>query len=191
MDLLSNANRYLLHLRLTRRWIREGGVVIASGNARIGGRCTFDLVETVSSGATLQITINLREVSKACKFLSDYAVYLWNCDQDGEFVLCGMPEHGSALDAPFDARSARPYRRVPPTCYAGCFPKLRLDIYEAAAYRATVPRASIVTRMLLPRGLCAAVYQNPPSDVAERANGPLASVRSPFPQTSRTIAKDA
>jgi hypothetical protein len=205
MQLISeDSRRYLLLQRLARRWIQEGGVVIAAASARAGERSTFDFAETIASGATLQVTFNLREVSKACKFLSDYAVYLWNCDHEGEFVLCGIAENGTyGFDTPFDAGSARPYRRVPATCYAGRFPKLRLDIYDAKICRPTVSRAALMTRMLLPRGLCAAVYQNLPGNapakrldqVDERSPagsicGGMASLRAPFPGTPQTAAQD-
>jgi hypothetical protein len=203
MKLISDDSRqYLLHQRMARRWIREGGVVIATGSARAGERSTFDFAETVALGATLQVTFNLREVSKACKFLSDYAVYLWNCDHEGEFVLCGIAENGTCtFGTPFDTGSARPYRRVPATCYAGHFPKLRLDIYDAEVCKPTVSRAAIMIRMLLPRGLCAAVYQSLPGNTPpkhhDQVNGRsaassicagMASLRAPFPRTPQTVA---
>jgi hypothetical protein len=182
MQLISDdARRYLLHQRLARRWIRDGGVVIASESAP-GGRSTFDFVETIVSGATLQVTYNLREVSKACRFLSDYAVYLWDCEHEGEYLLCG-------LDKPFSAGNARPYRSVPAACYAGRFPKLRLEIHDAQVGKPSMSRTSLMTRILLPRGLCAAIHQMP-SDTSAICAG-MPSLRAALPRTMQTIAEDA
>lgn len=200
-----DARRYVLHQQLACRWIREGGVVIATESARGADRPTFDFAETVVVGASLQVTFNLREVGKACKFLSDYAVYLWKCDHEGEYFLCGSAENGAyAFDTSYDAARARAYRRVAAACYAGRFPKLRLDIYDAEVCKPSVMSAAIMTRMLLPRGVCAAIYQNLPSGAtakrSDHANEPAAwnslsgataSLRASFPRSPQTIAQDA
>jgi hypothetical protein len=188
MQLISDdARRYLLHRRLARRWMRDGGVVIATGSAQAGDRSTFDFAETVASGAILQVTFNLREVSKACRFLNDYAVYLWNCDHEGEYLLCGLAENDAYRLAAPQSGGARPYRRVPATCYAGRLPKFSLDIYEGQVGGPSGTRAAFMTRMLLPQGLCAAIYQKPRSEAAPTY---LASVRASFPR-ARTLAQDA
>jgi hypothetical protein len=190
MELISDdSRRYVLHRRLARRWIREGGVLIATARARAGDRSTFDFAETVTSGATLQVTLNLREVSKACRFLSDYAVYLWNCDHEGDYLLCGPAENDAFnCGVPFDVGGARPYRRVAAACYAGRFPKFSLDIYDTKVDRPTAARAAIMTRLLLPQGLCAAIYQNPPTQAAAKH---LTSPRAPFARALQTVAQDA
>ena len=41
----------------------------------------------------LQVTFNLREVGRACKFLSNYTIYLWNCEHEAEYLLCGYSEN--------------------------------------------------------------------------------------------------
>jgi hypothetical protein len=189
MELISSeARQYLLHRRLARRWIREGGVLIATGAAQAGERSTFNFAETVTSGATLQVTFNLREVTKACRFLSDYAVYLWHCDQEGEYLLCGLAETDRYNFAASSDVRTRPHRRVPATCYAGRLPKFNLDIYEAEAGTPCATRAAVMTRLLLPRGLCAAIYQNPFSEASAK---PSASLKAPFPRALQTIAQDA
>ena len=163
-------------------------MLIAAASARAGDRSTFDFAETVASGATLQVTFNLREVSKACRFLGDYAVYLWNCDREGDYLLCGPAENDAfSFGVPFDIGGARPYRRVPATCYAGRFPKFSLDIYDTEVGRPTAARAAILTRLLLPQGLCAAIYQNPPSEAAAKH---LTGPRAPFPRALQTVAQD-
>ncbi len=176
MEIISDdARRYLLHQRLARRWIREGGVVIATEPARAGMRSTFDFAETVTSGATLQVTFNLREVSKACRFLNDYAIYLWNCDREGEYLLCGLGKGDAhAIDVGGGAlRAPRPLRRVAPTCYAGSYPELRLDIYDTEMDATADMHAVFMSRMLLPRGLCAAIYQPAHSAPRKRCAGPF------------------
>lgn len=152
---------------MARRWIRDGGVVIATGSEQVGSRTTFEFVETVASGATLQVTFNLREVSKACRFLSDYAVYLWDCQREGEYLLCGLGEIDAYAFSPPGQSNPRPYRSVAAACYAGRFPRVRLDVYDARSSKPAAPRGESVTRMLLPRGLCAAIFQNPPSTLAQ------------------------
>jgi hypothetical protein len=98
--------------------------------------------------------------------LSDYAIYLWDCDRESEYILCGVADsdsHGEGA-ARQCAAPLVPYRRLAPTCYAGRYPDLRLDIYATETGAPAAKLARIMARMLLPRGLCAAIYQ--PADAA-------------------------
>ena len=141
-------------------------------------RATFELVQTVCSDATLQVTFNLREVGRACKVLSEYAVYLWNCDHEGEYELRGLAK-GSAVsaDALKTSRSAlRQYRRLAPTCYGGRHPNMDLEIHEAEATTSVPARAAIMARMLLPPGLCAVIYQSAAASRPNNCDGRLISI---------------
>jgi protocatechuate 3,4-dioxygenase beta subunit len=155
-----NIERQRVHRQHTaRRWIREGGVVIAAESAR-GDQSRLEFSETITAGVPFQVTFNLRELSKACKFLTDYAIYLWNCDQDGDYMLYGARENDSYLSAELQSSSDLPaFRRIAAACYAGRYPNMHIDIYDARHHPSAAADASLLTRMPLPRGVCAAIHQ--------------------------------
>jgi protocatechuate 3,4-dioxygenase beta subunit len=145
--------------RTAYRWIREGGVVIAAEPDH-SSPTRLEFSETVVLGVPLQVTFNLREVSKACRFLTDYAIYLWNCDRDGEYMLYAARENNSYLEAELQTSSNLPdFKRVSAACYAGTYPNMQIDVYDARHHPSAAARESLLTHMLLPRGICAAIYQ--------------------------------
>lgn len=152
------------------RWIRAGGVVIAfeadSNSTRIQGLQAqeplgFGLSETVLAGETLQITTNLRAIGSACRRLTDYVVYLWNCERQAEYQL-------SLGRQPMSLAKEGLIARIAPACFAGGRPQAHLEIGIAGG--AIPGGGSVAARLILPRGLCAFVHQR--DAAAQRRTSP-------------------
>lgn len=129
------------------RWIRAGGVVVAHDAEE---PAAFGLSDTVLEGESLQITTNLRAVGSACRRLNDDVVYLWNCPLQAEYQVCiGHGPMGVARDGLIS--------RIGPACFAGGQPQAQLEVYRVGSEEFAGEYAS--ARLVLPRGLCAFIYQ--------------------------------
>jgi len=152
--------------RAERRWLREGGVLIATDGGACSDQPRLEFSETIAPDVSLQVTFNLREVGRACKFLTDYAIYLWNCTQHGDYGLYEAFENDNCSWASLAASTFQPYRRITATCYAGRYPGMQLIVHEAQQHPYEEPRASLLARMQLPKGVCAAIHRRNASDKA-------------------------
>jgi hypothetical protein len=73
-------------------------ILAAPGIVRQDIRSSFDTSSTVAAGVPLRVELTLLDLSRSCQPLADSAVYLWNCNRDGDYSLYGRGiEHENYL----------------------------------------------------------------------------------------------
>lgn len=136
-------------------------VLPQSGIVRSDIRASFIGSTTVAAGVFLKITLTLVNVSNSCTPLSGYAVYLWHCDQDGNYSLYSAPAESYLRGVLVsDANGQVTFTTIFPGCYSGRYPHMHFEIFASLA-AATSGRASLLTSQLaMPRDICSAVYSS-------------------------------
>jgi protocatechuate 3,4-dioxygenase beta subunit len=137
----------------------------APGIVRQDIRASFDTSSTVAAGVPLRLELTLLDLSRACGPLADSAVYLWNCNRDGDYSLYGRGiEHENYLrGVQFTDHAGRiAFQTIFPACYSGRYPHLHLETFKQSARSLDVTTRVLTTQLTAPRGVCSRVYADAP-----------------------------
>jgi protocatechuate 3,4-dioxygenase beta subunit len=125
-------------------------------------RPSFDTSSTVAAGVPLRLHLTLQDISRACQPLADCAVYLWNCNRDGDYSLYGRGiEHENYLrGVQFTDHEGRvAFQTIFPACYSGRYPHLHLEIFKQSARSLDATTRVLTTQLIAPREVCSRVYE--------------------------------
>lgn len=114
----------------------------------------------VATGVAMTLSMTLLD-SATCAPLAGYAVYIWHCDQDGDYSM-----YSSAVaDESYlrgvqitDATGQVEFTTVFPACYAGRWPHIHIEVYASAAAATNGKNAVATTQLAMPKAVCDAVY---------------------------------
>lgn len=136
-------------------------VLTQSGIVRSDIRASFIGSTTVAAGVQVKLTLTLVNVNNSCLPLSGYAIYLWHCDQNGNYSLYSVPAESYLRGVLVtDGNGQVTFTTIFPGCYSGRYPHIHLEIF-ASLSAATSGRASLLTTQLaMPRDICSAVYSS-------------------------------
>jgi protocatechuate 3,4-dioxygenase beta subunit len=140
-------------------------VLAAPGIVRQDIRPSFDTSSTVAAGLPLRLQLTLLDVSRACRPLVDSAVYLWNCNRDGDYSLYGRGiEHENYLrGVQFTDHEGRvAFQTIFPACYSGRYPHLHLEIFKQSARSLDAATRVLTTQLTASREVCSRVYAEAP-----------------------------
>jgi hypothetical protein len=104
-------------------------------------------------------------MSRVCQPCADSAVYLWNCNRDGEYSLYGRGiEHENYLrGVQFTDHAGRvAFQTIFPACYSGRYPHLHLEIFKRHARALDASTRVSTTQLTAPREVCSRVYESAP-----------------------------
>jgi protocatechuate 3,4-dioxygenase beta subunit len=104
-------------------------------------------------------------MSRVCQPLADAAVYMWNCNRDGDYSLYGRGiEHENYLRGVqyTDKEGRVAFQTIFPACYSGRYPHLHLEIFKQHARSLDATTRVLTTQVTAPRELCSRVYENAP-----------------------------
>lgn len=113
----------------------------------------------VAAGVPLDIVITLADVKKSCAPLAGYAVYLWHCDEAGEYSLYDLPGESYLRGLQVsDAAGEVRFTTIWPGCYRGRYPHIHFEVYSTLD-RATSGRYAVLTsQFAVPNEANDAVY---------------------------------
>jgi hypothetical protein len=140
-------------------------ILAAPGIVRQDIRSSFDTSSTVAAGVPLRVELTLLDLSRACQPLAGSAVYLWNCNRDGDYSLYGRGiEHENYLrGVQFTDRDGRlAFQTIFPACYSGRYPHLHLEIFKKGERSLNAATRVRTTQLTAPREVCSRVYQGAP-----------------------------
>jgi Dioxygenase len=140
-------------------------ILAAPGIVRQDIRSSFDTSSTVAAGVPLRVELTLLDLSRSCQPLADSAVYLWNCNRDGDYSLYGRGiEHENYLrGVQFTDREGRlAFQTIFPACYSGRYPHLHLEIFKKGERSLNAATRVRTTQLTAPREVCSRVYQGAP-----------------------------
>ncbi len=130
-----------------------------SGIVRSDIRTSFISTTTVATGTQLTITLTLVDVNATCAPLANYAVYLWQCDRNGNYSLYTAPTESYLRGIQVtNAAGQVTFTTIVPGCYDGRYPHMHFEIFSTLT-AATGGRYAVLTSQLaMPAALCNAVY---------------------------------
>jgi len=88
----------------------------------------------VASGVPLTLTLTLVNTSSSCASLAGYAVYLWHCDQGGDYSLYASSlTNVSYLRGVQEANASGEvtFTTIFPGCYSGRMPHIHFEVYPS------------------------------------------------------------
>jgi protocatechuate 3,4-dioxygenase beta subunit len=142
---------------------RTLNVLQQSGIVRRDITASFGSSQTVAAGVPLMLTLTLEQSSHGCAALQGHAVYLWQCDHNGEYSLYAPRiAHENYLRGVqvTDAAGQVTFQTIFPACYSGRYPHMHLEVYPSLATASQQSSALLTTQLALPRDTCARVYAN-------------------------------
>jgi protocatechuate 3,4-dioxygenase beta subunit len=140
---------------------RVPNILAAPGVVRSDIRPSFGTSSTVAPGVALHLELTFLDLSRACQPLADSAVYLWNCDRDGEYSLYGrgLERENYLRGVQYtDGQGRVEFQTIFPACYAGRYPHLHLEVFKANARSLDARTRILTTQLTAPREVCARVY---------------------------------
>jgi protocatechuate 3,4-dioxygenase beta subunit len=144
---------------------RAPDILAAPGIVRQDIRASFDTSSTIAAGVPLRLELTLLDLGRACQPLADSAVYLWNCNRDGDYSLYGRGiEHENYLrGVQFSDHQGRvAFQTIFPACYSGRYPHLHLEIFKQSARSLAATTRVLTTQLTAPREVCSRVYADAP-----------------------------
>jgi protocatechuate 3,4-dioxygenase beta subunit len=154
-------------------------VLTATGAVRSDIRASFIGSTTVAQGVQLVLTLTVVNVNASCAPLAGYAVYLWQCDRDGNYSLYGLPNESYLRGVGVtDANGQVSFTTIFPGCYDGRWPHMHFEVFSSLA-NATSGRYAILTSQLaMPTAAATAVYSGATGYSASVSNFSRVSLNS-------------
>src|SRR5262249_18487442 len=88
-----------------------------------------------------------------------WAVYLWHCDQDGNYSLYTAQNQNYLRGVQeTDANGTATFVSIFPGCYSGRWPHMHFEIYPSLSQAASASNKVRTSQLALPADICNAVY---------------------------------
>lgn len=114
---------------------------------------------TVAAGVPLTITLKL--VSQSCVNLAGYAVYLWHCDQDGNYSMysSGVTNENYLRGVQVaDSDGNVTFSTIFPGCYSGRYPHVHFEVFPSLAQATSGNNDVKTSQFTFTSSVFAAVY---------------------------------
>lgn len=138
---------------------RRINVLDLDGILRSDIRPSFAGLQGEAGGVPMQIELELVRSADDCAVLGQHAIYLWQCDAQGEYSLYTRRDVNYLRGLqPCDAGGVARFASIVPGCYGGRAPHLHIEVFNdlAAATSGTAPL--LVSQLGLPTEPCEQVY---------------------------------
>lgn len=134
-------------------------ILTASGVVRSDIRSSFLGTTTVAQGVPMSITLQVVNSNASCAVLAGYAVYLWHCDQAGNYSLYSAPVESYLRGVQVtDSLGQVTFTTIVPACYAGRYPHLHFEVFANLASATTGHNAVLTSQLAVPADVCNAVF---------------------------------
>jgi protocatechuate 3,4-dioxygenase beta subunit len=136
-------------------------VLNQSGIVRDDIRSSFGSSTTTAKGVPLTIKLTIEDAVNDCAPMTGAAVYVWHCDQAGNYSLysqAAASENYLRGVQATDGSGVATFQSIFPACYSGRWPHIHFEVYtdlEAATNEANKIGTS---QIALPKAACDLVY---------------------------------
>jgi protocatechuate 3,4-dioxygenase beta subunit len=136
-------------------------VLAQSGVVRADIRSSFGTSSTTAKGVPLTIKLTIQDAADNCAPMTGAAVYVWHCDQAGNYSLysqAAASENYLRGVQATDGSGVATFQSIFPACYSGRWPHIHFEVYmdlEAATDEANKIATS---QIALPKAACDLVY---------------------------------
>ena len=136
-------------------------VLTQSGVVRSDIRSSVGSASGVAAGLPLTIDLTIVDTKNGCKALSDAAVYIWHCDQNGLYSMYGQGVTGENYLRGVqvtDANGGVQFTSIFPAAYSGRWPHIHFEVFSSLATATNGANKIAVSQLALPADVCTAVY---------------------------------
>ncbi|HUB90933.1 MAG TPA: hypothetical protein VMA74_14505 [Dyella sp.] len=147
-------------------------ILSTQGIVRSDIRSSFGVSTATAPGVPLTLNIRLANVRAQCSALSGHAIYVWQCNRDGDYSLYAdnlRQENYLRGVQVTDAHGEVSFRTIFPGCYAGRWPHIHFEVYRSLSAATGYDKAMLVSQFALPSSTCAAVYAKASGYAASQA----------------------
>ncbi len=135
-------------------------VLTSSGVIRSDIRSSFISSTTQATGVPFTLTITLQNAT-GCTPLSGYAIYIWHCNNTGQYSLYDLPTESYLRGVQIsDSNGQVTFTTIVPGCYDGRYPHIHFEVFtsQAAATSGTGRTAALISQFAVPGDVCSTVY---------------------------------
>ena len=136
-------------------------VLAQSGIVRADIRSSFGTSTTKATGVPLTIKLTIQDAANACAPMTGAAVYLWHCDQAGNYSLysrAAASENYLRGVQATDGSGVATFQSIFPACYSGRWPHIHFEVYTDLEAATDEANKIATSQVALPKDACALVY---------------------------------
>ena len=115
----------------------------------------------VAAGIPTTVELTLVNTNDDCAPLANHALYLWHCDQDGNYSMYS----DAAVDEDYlrgvqvsDSDGKITFTTVFPACYTGRWPHMHFEIFPSLAEATDASNILHTSQLAIPEAICDAAY---------------------------------
>jgi protocatechuate 3,4-dioxygenase beta subunit len=136
-------------------------VLADSGVVRQDIRSSFGSSTTVARGVPLTINLTIQDSGAGCAPLAGAAVYVWHCDQGGNYSLYSQAaanENYLRGVQAADVNGLVTFQSIVPACYSGRWPHIHFEVYPSLEMATDENNKIATSQVALPKESCDLVY---------------------------------
>ena len=130
-----------------------------TGVVRSDIRSSFNGLSGTAAGIPITVILTIVNSNASCIALPGYTVYLWHCDQGGQYSLYDLPAQ-NYLRGVQEADSAGQviFTSIFPGCYAGRWPHMHFEVFPSLASATSAANKVRTSQLALTTNACNQVY---------------------------------
>ena len=136
-------------------------VLSESGVVRRDIRSSFGSSTTVATGVPLTIDLTVQDSGADCAPLAGAAIYVWHCDQGGNYSLYSQAAANEnylrGVQAADDSGLVT-FQSIFPACYSGRWPHIHFEVYPSLEMATDENNKIATSQIALPKDACDLVY---------------------------------
>ena len=136
-------------------------VLAQSGIVRADIRSSFGSSTTKATGVLLTIKLTIQDAANGCAPMTGAAVYLWHCDQAGNYSLysqAAASENYLRGVQATDGSGVATFQSIFPACYSGRWPHIHFEVYTDLEAATDEANKIATSQIALPKDACTLVY---------------------------------
>lgn len=134
-------------------------MLTTSGVQRSDMRSSFGSLSGTATGVRMDITVTVVDVSDGCTPLSNYAIYIWHCDRNGDYSIYDLPSQNYLRAVGVtDSNGQVTFTSIVPGCYNGRYPHIHFEVFASLAQAVHYNNRLLVSQMAIPQAVCNTVY---------------------------------
>jgi protocatechuate 3,4-dioxygenase beta subunit len=136
-------------------------VLTESGIVRSDITSSFGSSTTKATGIPLTVTMTILDFSADKKPLAGGAVYLWHCNQQGQYSLysAGVTQENYLRGVQqTDTHGIVTFKTIVPACYSGRWPHIHFEVYPSLAKATNSANKIATSQIALLEETCKAAY---------------------------------
>jgi protocatechuate 3,4-dioxygenase beta subunit len=133
--------------------------LVESAVVRSDIRSSFGSMSGVAGGVPLSVELTLVNASSACSLLAAHAIYLWQCDRDGNYSIYMVAAENYLRGVQATDTSGKvTFTSIFPGAYPGRWPHIHFEVFRSLAEATSGAAALKTSQLALPEATCREAY---------------------------------